>query len=81
MTSIGGAAFSDCEALTAITLPDGLTYIGMNAFNGCSSLTNLTLSMSLTFIGYGAFHNCDSLTLTVPLDSYAYQYAIDNGFA
>ena len=77
---IGDRAFTACFSLTSVTLPEGLTSIGDDAFVGCASLTSIALPDSLTSIGEGAFDGCsDTLTLTVPRDSYAHQYAIDNG--
>ena len=78
---IGEEAFYGCDALTSVTLPDGLTSIDDHAFYGCYSLTSVTLPDSLTFIGNYAFSFCDALTLIVPRDSYACQYAIDNGLS
>ena len=78
--TIGDRAFSGCSSLTTVTLPEGLTSIGDSAFSNCSSLTSVTLPDSLTSIGVGAFEDCpETLTLTVSRDSYACQYAIDNG--
>ena len=79
LTSTGDYAFSRCYALTTVTLPEGLTSIGEGAFAFCEALTSVTLPDGLTSIGDSAFSNCDALTLTVPRDSYACQYAIDNG--
>ena len=79
LTTIGDGAFSNCSSLTTITLPDGLTSIGNEAFYDCYLLTTITLPDSVTSIGEDAFSECDILTLTVPRDSYARQYAIDNG--
>ena len=77
---IGDRAFTACFSLTSVTLPEGLTSIGDDAFVGCASLTSIALPDSLTSIGEGAFDGClDTFTLTVPRDSYAHQYAIDNG--
>ena len=60
----------------------GLTSIGDDAFFKCSFLTSVTLPVGLTAIGDSAFWDCpDDLTLTVPRDSYARQYAIDNGLS
>ena len=82
LTTIGDYAFSGCESLTAVTLPESLTSIGGSVFSFCSSLTTITLPDGLTSIGDEVFEDCPSdLTLTVPRDSYACQYAIDNGLA
>ena len=79
LTAIGEDAFQRCESLASIALPEGLTAIGDNAFFSCG-LASIALPDSLTSIGEGAFDGCsDTLTLTVPRDSYACQYAIDNG--
>ena len=80
--AIGDDAFSGCYSLTSVTLPDGLTSIGDLAFFYCSSLTSATLPDSLTSIGDFAFMGCPGdLTLIVSQDSYAHQYAIDNGLS
>ena len=76
---IDESTFSDCYSLASITLPDSVTEIGDEAFSTCESLTSLTIPSSVTQIGYGAFEYCDNLTLTVERDSYAAQYAKDNG--
>ena len=79
VTSIGNYAFSSCRALTSITLPDSLTSIGDWAFASCDSLTSITLPDSVTSIGTDAFTDCPGhLTFTVPMDSYAEQWCIDN---
>jgi len=36
VVSIGSRAFADCSALTAINLPESITYIADDAFEGCS---------------------------------------------
>ena len=80
LTSIGEGAFVGCFFLRTIALPDSLMTIGDSAFVGCFALSAVALPEGLTSIGEGAFDGCsDTLTLTVPRDSYAHQYAIDNG--
>jgi len=64
--------------LTSNILPEALTSIGDYAFWGCSALATLGFSDTLQHIGNNAFYNCDALTLIVPLNSYAYTYAMDN---
>ena len=64
---IGSFAFSDCNNLVSITIPDGVTSIGVEAFYGCSKLTSITIPDGVTSIGYGAFYNCNSLTsISIP---------------
>ena len=68
------------KADSSFAVPEGTLSIGDDAFDGCFFLTSVALPDSLTSIGEGAFDGCsDTLTLTVPRDSYACQYAIDNG--
>ena len=55
---IGSYAFSGCNRLTSLTLPDGITEIGDHAFEGCSELTSLTLPAGITKIGSEAFSGC-----------------------
>ena len=61
VTSVGGYAFSNCTALTAINIPDGVTEIGKNAFFYCTALTDITLPAGLTSIGNQAFYSCSNL--------------------
>ena len=39
--SIEDYAFYDCESLTSVTIPDGVTTIGYSAFYNCTSLTSV----------------------------------------
>jgi hypothetical protein len=60
-------AFSDCSALTSVTIPNSVTSIEHNAFSGCTSLTSVTIPNSVTSIEYNAFSGCSSLTsVTIP---------------
>ena len=67
VTSIGESAFSSCNVLTSITIPNSVTSIGNYAFNNCQNLTSVTIPNSVTSIGGSAFSNCTSLTsITIP---------------
>lgn len=41
VTAIAGGAFSQCQWLTAVSLPASLTAIGEGAFDGCAALTTV----------------------------------------
>lgn len=58
---IGDRAFADCNGLTNIVIPKGVTAIESGAFNGCSFLTSIIIPDSVKFIEHNAFYNCDSL--------------------
>ena len=59
---ISDYAFSWCDSLTSITIPDSVTSIGEWAFSSCDSLTSIEIADSVTSIGYRAFEYCRSLT-------------------
>ena len=69
MTSIGYSAFSNCNNLTSIAIPDSVTSIGDYAFSGCSSLTSIVIPDSLTSIGDSTFSGCSNLTSIAIPDS------------
>ena len=41
VTGIGDGAFSDCNSITKLTIPDSITDIGDNAFDGCDGFTDV----------------------------------------
>ena len=64
---IAHCAFADCENLTKVMIPDGVTRIGDCAFASCENLTSIMIPNSVTEIGDGAFVSCCSLTaITIP---------------
>lgn len=70
---IGCGAFSKCESMTSIIIPNSVKSIGDNAFNGCSSLASITIPNSVTEIGYNLFEYCSLLdTIKVEEDNLRY---------
>lgn len=58
---------------------DSVTEIGDLAFYDCDSLGSVEIPNSVIFISDGVFEDCANVTLTVEHDSYADQWAKDNG--
>ena len=65
-TSVGFSAFSCCQSLVSITLPNSITTIGADAFGWCENLVSITLPNSITTIGDGAFIGCRLTSITLP---------------
>lgn len=65
-------AFGSCNALTSITVPEGIKIIGTAAFAGCTQASSITLPNSLVTIGDRAFacsidgDNKQLTSLTIP---------------
>ena len=72
VTSIGKNAFSYCNNMTSITIPNSVTSIGEEAFYSCSTtdeigLTSIELPNSVTIIDSYAFGYCSGLkSITIP---------------
>ena len=79
LKSISSYAFEDCTALETITLPASLAKIDRNAFLN-SGLRSVHLPAGLTEIDDKAFAGCENLTVTANPGTYAYAWAIDNGY-
>ncbi len=72
--SIGYYAFNNCDEITSVTVPEGVTYIGQEAFYACNSLTDVTLPASLEYISTNTFEGCISLeNITVAEENTEYK--------
>ena len=55
-------AFSGCENLKNIVIPESVTKIGDYAFSGCAGLNSFTIPSQITQIGQYAFYDNENLT-------------------
>lgn len=64
---IGDSAFSGCEGLISVVIPNSVESIGSSAFQGCRNLSAVNIPDGVTVIGYRTFYKCNSLTsITIP---------------
>ena len=54
-------AFSECDKLIRIVMPEGIEYIPYYCFNGCVSLESVELPRTIKEIGNNAFQGCSKL--------------------
>ncbi len=65
VTSIGNAAFSGCESLEKVSLPDSLKEIGIGAF-AAAGMKEIKLPEGLKTIDMGAFMDSKLIRITIP---------------
>ena len=61
VTSIAHFAFSGCEGIKRVKIPNSVTTIEMGAFNFCSTLETIIIPESVTNIVDSPFEDCSSL--------------------
>jgi hypothetical protein len=78
LKEIGEGAFSFCEALKIVRLPDSLSFINENAFGFCKKLSGVSIPPSVKEIGVTAFSECPKLTVYCVKGSFAEEFANNN---
>lgn len=79
LTTIGDYAFSECHNLQSVTIPNKVTSIGKEAFI-YTALKKVSIPSSVTFIGDGAFERRNDPVLNITNNSYAVDWAYNNGY-
>ena len=62
VTRIGRWAFSNCDTLTSIVIPNSITSISYHAFDGCAGLTSIKVSNNNNV--YDSRYNCNAIIET-----------------
>ncbi|MGN0569234.1 MAG: leucine-rich repeat domain-containing protein [Candidatus Fimenecus sp.] len=63
--TIAYSAFSNCESLESVTIPESAVTVGKLGFYKCTSLKNITIPDSVTTVDERAFGYCTSLEKAV----------------
>ena len=73
VTRIGDSAFSKCENLTSVTIPESISFIGESAFSGCM-LENIFVKNTATHLNERSFSpaSYNHTMLYIPKDSWSY---------
>lgn len=62
VTAIGAYAFSECDAIETVVIPDTVITIGDYAFAYCQGIKTVEIGAGVTYIGDFAFDECKSLS-------------------
>ena len=79
LTAVEEEAFFGDASLEAVLLPEGIETIGSKAFAG-TGLTAIDLPASLKIIADDAFDGPEKVSVTAEKGSYAYRWAVANGY-
>ncbi len=77
--SIGDSAFLNCTSLEKVTINGDVQLVGAAAFLNCENLKSVNIPKSVGYIGADAFGFCEKLTIKCYENSYAQDYAEENG--
>ncbi len=65
VTEIGDEAFSACDILETVEIPDGIIKIGEWAFSACDNLKTVKLPNTLKELNKATFYDCKNLQMIV----------------
>ena len=74
LTSLGSAAFDNCNSLVSILLPDKLTELNGSLFYNCNNLKALTIPKNLNNISNDTLKGCENTTVFIFKNSYPDRY-------
>ena len=63
---IDGWAFTGCENLESVKLPESLTKLDWQIFLGCAKLSNINIPKKLTYLGNGFLEQTGIKEITIP---------------
>ena len=82
VTTIAPGAFSGCDKMTRVTIPNTVTTIGEYAFADCTLLRTVTVGSAVTRIETRAFYGCSNSSftaITIPANvTYIGDFAFEN---
>ncbi len=78
--TISRQCFKNCSALKNVVIDFGPKEFESYSFENCTSLESITIPKSVTSINSTAFNGCSDFTIKGYRDSYAQQFAEDNGY-
>ncbi len=73
-------AFYGDSSLDEVIIPEGCISIGERAFANCK-ISKITLPSTLAYIAPSAFTGNSGMKVNAPVETYAYEWAVDNGFS
>lgn len=78
VAEIGEYAFSNCDGLTSVMIPDSVTSIEWYAFDDCDGIKSMAIPASVSSIEKDAFHGCSNLS-SFSVDENNLWYSSANG--
>lgn len=78
---IGSNAFERCKSLEEIEIPENVKELSGTPFRDCYNLKSIKIPRNVTIIGWDAFEGCKGFMIQCYKNSYAEDYAIEQGYS